>query len=98
MDKEEIDSLFAQAAEGAGQQDEATREVFGVLVNSTLEYRDRLCEKKGITLTVADVRQTLDWLVPCLATGKLPKTTNEIRRNLLKTWLAKLNPLGKSNS
>ena len=98
MDKKEIDSLFAQAAEGAGQQDEATRAVFGALINSTLDYRDQLCEAKGIKLTVADVQQTLDWLVPCLATGKLPKTTNEIRRNLLKTWLETLNSLGKPPS
>ena len=98
MDKKEIDSLFARAAEGAGQQDEGTRAVFGALINSTLEYRDQLFEAKGIKLTVADVQQTLDWLVPCLATGKLPKTTNEIRRNLLKTWLAKLNSLEKPPS
>jgi hypothetical protein len=98
MDKEEIDSLFAQAAEGVGQQDEDTRAVFGALINSTLEYRDQVYEAKGIKLTVADVQQTLDWLVPCLATGKLPKTTNEIRLNLLKIWLAKLNSLGKPSS
>jgi hypothetical protein len=98
MDKEKIDSLFAQAAEGVGQQDEDTRAVFGALINSTLEYRDQVYEAKGIKLTVADVQQTLDWLVPCLATGKLPKTTNEIRRNLLKIWLAKLNSLGKPSS
>ena len=59
MDKEEIDSLFAQAAEGVEQQDEATRAVFGALINSTLEYRDQVYETKGIKLTVADVQQRI---------------------------------------
>ena len=94
MDEKEIDALFAKAAEGVGQQDEALRAVFGALIHSTLKYRDQLREANGIKLTVADVQQTLDWLVPCLATGKLPKTTNEIRRNLLKIWLAELNSQG----
>ena len=93
-----IDSLFAKAADGAGQQDEATRAVFGALVHSTLKYRDHLRETKGIKLTVSDVQQTLDWLIPCLATGKLPKTTNEIRLSLLKIWLAELKPSGKPSS
>jgi hypothetical protein len=98
MDEKEIDSLFVKAAEGDGQHDEATRAVFGALVRSTLAYRDQLREEKGIKLTVADVQQALDWLIPCLATGKLPKTTNETRRNLLTFWLAKLSSLGKPPS
>ncbi len=92
MDEKEIDCLFVKAAGGAGKGDEAARAIFGALITSTLKYRDQLLEAKGIRLTVADVQQTLDWLVPCLATGELPKTTNEIRRNLLKTWLDELNP------
>ena len=98
MDEKEIDSLFAKAADGAEQQDEATRAVFGALVHSTLKYRDHLRDTKGIKLTVADVQQTLDWLIPCLATGKLPKTMNEISLSLLKIWLAELKPSGNPSS
>ena len=98
MDEKEIDSLFAKAADGAEQQDEASRAVFGALVHSTLKYRDHLRETKGIKLTVADVQQTLDWLIPCLATGKLPKTTNEINLSLLEIWLAELKPFGNPSS
>ncbi len=98
MDKKEIDSLFARAAEEVGTQDEATRAVFGALINSTLEYRDLMCETKGIKLTVADVQQTLDWLLPCLVTGKVPEIGSEIRRNLLKLWLVRLKSVGKPPS
>jgi hypothetical protein len=98
MDEKEIDSLFAKAAEGVDQQDEAARAVFGALVLSTLKYRDHLLETKGIKLTVGDVQETLDWLIPCLDTGRLPKTNNEIRRNLLRIWLAELNPPGGPSS
>jgi hypothetical protein len=94
MEEEEIYKLFLSVAEHSGQKDDATREVFSVLVRSTLKYRDHVLESKGITVTVEDVRVALGWLVPSLQTGRLPETDDKIRLDLLKIWLDELRALG----
>jgi hypothetical protein len=70
------------------------REVFSVLIRSTLRYRDHLLETKGIVITVEDVRTVLDWFVPSLSTGRLPETDDTIRLDLLKLWLDELKYFG----
>jgi hypothetical protein len=97
MEEEEIYKLFMSVAEHSGQKDDATREVFSVLVRSTLKYRDHVLESKGITVTVEDVRVALGWLVPSLKTGRLPETDDKIRLDLLKIWLDELRALGHPN-
>ena len=94
MDDREIYKLFMSVAEHSGQQDDATREVFSVLVRSTLKYRDHVLESKGTVVTVEDVRVALGWLVPSLQTGRLPETDDKIRLDLLKIWLDELSTLG----
>lgn len=76
--------------EDSGQDTDATRQVFSILIRSTLEYRDRILESKGIVITVEDVRASLDWLIPAVSTGHLPETENKIQLDLLTTWLEKL--------
>jgi len=94
MEDRDIYELFLSVAEHSGQTDDATREVFSALVRSTLRYRDHLLESKGITVTVEDVRIALEWLVPCLKTGRLPDTADKIKLDLLKIWLDELKTLG----
>jgi hypothetical protein len=94
MEDEDIYKLFLSVAEHSGQTDDATREVFSVLVRSTLRYRDHVLESKGITVTVEDVRVALGWLVPSLKTGRLPDTDDKIKLDLLKLWLDELRTLG----
>jgi hypothetical protein len=97
MEDKDIYELFMSVAEHSGQKDDATREVFSVLVRSTLKYRDHVLESKGITVTVEDVRVALGWLIPSLQTGRLPDTDDKIRLDLLKIWLDELRALGHPN-
>jgi len=90
MEERDIHGLFSMVAKHSGQNTDAIRTVFSILVRSTLRYRDILLESKGIVVTVEDVRTVLDWLVPSLASGQLPETDNKIRLDLLKIWLDEL--------
>ena len=94
MDESDIYRLFLSVAEHSGQNTDAVRKVFSLLVRSTLRYRDTLLESKGIVVTVEDVRTVLGWLVPSLASGQLPQTDNKIRLDLLKIWLDELKLFG----
>lgn len=73
------------------QQDSRNlREVFSIMIRTTLKYRDDMLAAKGVVVTVEDVRTSLQWLVPVLATGTLPKTDREVSLGLLKIWLEEL--------
>ncbi|MBN1626271.1 MAG: hypothetical protein JW944_07075 [Deltaproteobacteria bacterium] len=90
MEDKEIYMLFSGLAEDADQDNGPLKEVFRVLIKSTLRYRDTILKKKGVTVTVQDVRSALDWLVPAIKTGRLPATDNRISLDLLKIWLDEL--------
>jgi len=66
------------------------REVFSIMIRSTLKYRDDMRATKGVVVTVEDVRTSLQWLVPVLATGTLPQTDNKVSLGLLEIWLEEL--------
>ena len=90
MEDKDIYMLFSDLVEKADQDNEPLKEVFKVLIKSTLRYRDNILKKKGVTVTVQDVRSALDWLVPALKTGRLPATDDKLRLDLLKIWLEEL--------
>ena len=90
MQDNEIHDLFMSVAQGSGEKGEAAKKVFAILVKATLGYRDDLLASRGITVTVDDVRTDLEWLVPALATGELPRTDHWISLDLLKVWLDEL--------
>ena len=97
MDDKDLYKLFLSVAEHRGQNTEDIRKVFSILVRSTLRYRDQMLKAEGTVVTVEDVRTVLGWLIPSLSSGKLPKTENKLRLDLLKIWLDELKPFGKSD-
>jgi len=90
VDDRDIHVLFSNLAENADQDNESMKEVFKLLIKSTLQYRDIILKTKGVIVTVEDVRTTLEWLVPAIKSGRLPVTDNKIRLDLLKLWLDEL--------
>ena len=82
--------------EDSGQDTDTNRQVFSILVKSTLEYRDRVLASRGVVVNVKDVRTSLDWLVSALATGKMPASDNKISTDLLKIWLRELRSLNST--
>jgi hypothetical protein len=90
VNETDIRKLFISVVEYPGQDTDATRQVFSILVKSTLKYRDEMLSSEDIVVTVDDVRTCLGWLVPVLATGNMPDTENRVRLGLLKLWLEEL--------
>ena len=98
MEEKDVYQLFLNVLEDSAQNTDAVRQVFSVLIRSTLSYRDHMLESGGVVITVEDVRMTLSWLVPVLMTGHLPETDDKIRMDLLKLWLDELKNLGNPNT
>jgi len=98
MEEKEINKLFLSVLEHTSENTKPVREVFSVLVRSTLKYRDQMLASKGIRVSVEDVRIALEWLVPSLKSGQLPETHDKIRLDLLKIWLDELRYLGNPNA
>jgi hypothetical protein len=90
MEDKDIYALFTNLAEKAEQDDEPLKEVFKILIKSTLAYRDNVLSATGAVVTVDDVRSTLEWLLPAFKTGRLPRTDDKLRLDLLKIWLDEL--------
>ena len=84
MDEKDIEQLFLDAATHPSQMTKPIRDVFSILVRSTFKYRDIVFFSRGITVTVQDIRVKLNWLVPALSSGELPKTDDKIKLDLLK--------------
>jgi len=97
MEEKDIYRLFLNVVEDSANNTDAVRQVFSILIKSTLTYRDHMLESTGVVITVEDVRITLNWLVPALMTGNLPETDDKIRLNLLKLWMDELKKIGNPN-
>jgi len=89
----DIEKLFLSVLGDSGQDTDAARRTFSILVRSTLEFRDRILASRDLVVTVEDVRASLEWLIPALADGHMPETESEIRLGLLNAWLKELTPL-----
>ena len=97
MEEKDIEKLFLSVAEPSESQTREVKDVFSVLVRSTLQYRDDILASEGIILTVEDVSVTLEHLVPFLETGRLPGKTDHIKLDLLKIWRDNLRQLEDSD-
>jgi hypothetical protein len=97
MEDNDIEKLFSKVAQRTMDQRAEVRDVFAVLVRTTLRYRDDMLESKGLIITVEDVRVTLECLIPFLETGRLPETADKIKPDLLKMWKDALGRLENSH-
>ncbi len=93
MEEKNIERLFLSVTEASESQTREVKDVFSVLVKSTLKYRDDMLTSKGIIITVEDVRATLEHLIPFLETGRLPGATDHVKSDLLKIWRDNLRKL-----
>jgi hypothetical protein len=96
MEDKEIYILFSRVAEGPDRHDESARKVFSSLIRTTLKYRDQMLKSQGTVITVEDVRTALDWLIPCLKTGRLPEKGDKKSMDLLKLWLDEIRRIGNT--
>ncbi len=90
MDRDTIQHMFEQLIPENRSYDESAHEFFSLLVKATLDYRDEMLASRGVIVTVDDVKTSLRWLIPALATGNIPDLENEVCLELLKTWISQL--------
>jgi hypothetical protein len=86
MEEKDIEKLFLSVTETSDTQSDEVKDVFSILVRSTLQYRDEKLASDGIIITVEDVRVTLEHLIPFLETDRLPDTADHVKSDLLKIW------------
>ncbi len=87
VEGEVLHKLFMSVLTGPEKPSDAHREVLEILIRITLDYRDVTLSAKGKIVTVRDVRASLAWLIPCLATGNVPEIEDPVRLGLLLRWL-----------
>ena len=98
MEEKDIERLFLSVTEASDSQTSGVKDVFSVLVRSTLQYRDDILASEGTVITVEDVRVTLEHLIPFIETNRLPDTADHIKSDLLKIWRENLRQLEMSHN
>ncbi|MEW5909812.1 MAG: hypothetical protein AB1659_08435 [Thermodesulfobacteriota bacterium] len=83
----DIDHLLRLISEDPEKLPPEIRDIFTLLVKSTLEFRDRKHREFGIVLTVEDVKTALEWFMDFIRSGHLPKTDHLLRQELFEIWI-----------
>lgn len=87
---DDIDRLFRGVAEKIGSVDDGTHQMFRLLVETTLKFRDDLRDKEGLSLTVAETQTALDGLMEVLRTHAIPNRMTGHARSLIVKWLEEI--------
>jgi len=87
MKDDDIAKLFAKIAEHFKHADDAAHEMFKILVNTTLHFRDELIQKTGVPLTVGETQKALDIFMKVLKTHKMPQNLDKNVHDLIILWL-----------
>jgi len=96
MNAIDVEGLLGRVTEDPQSVSEEVKEVFSILADTTLDFRDRKLKEFGITLTVEDVRIALGWLLEFYRSDQIPQTNHHIRHDLFETWITHLKAAGKS--
>lgn len=96
IEKEHVEFLFEKALQALGEAAApGTKEIFGVLIKHSLEYRDELVKKGEPALTIEEVKQSLNYLQLIVTKGAIPKDLPTRLAPLLQRWLTELTPKSK---
>jgi len=87
MKDDDIAKLFARITEHFKHADDTAHQMFKILVNTTLSYRDKLMEETGVPLTVGETQKALDVFMKVLKTHKIPAGLDKNIHNLVILWL-----------
>jgi hypothetical protein len=96
LDIIDVEHLLGRVTEDPQSVSKEVKEVFSILTDTTLDFRDRKMKEYGITLTVEDVRIALNWLLAYFRSGQIPQTDHQIRHDLFETWITHLKAAEKS--
>jgi hypothetical protein len=86
MKESQIEMLFERLGKSTKDVPEDVQKIFSTLVDTTLDYRDRLKKESDMIVTVEDVRIALDWLLEWVQTQRWPASDHLVRIELFRLW------------
>lgn len=90
MDTLTLEQLFLKLTERYGVLPAEAKQIFSILIDVTLKYRDALVTQKEPPLTVEDTQQALDELLYVFQAGKLSPNLPKRIHTLLNLWLEEI--------
>jgi len=85
--KDDIEVLFRHLEEHFSEAGEGSRKMLGMLVHTTLTYRDTLVARSESPLTVEETRKALDIFMTIFTTKKFPAISDPRIKELVMMWL-----------
>lgn len=90
MDEKELEALFETLAKRYGINPEETKQIFTLLVKTTLKYRDLLVQQGEKPLTVTETRQAIDELLLVMQQKKFSSQVSSRIQQLVTLWYDEL--------
>lgn len=87
---DDIQRVFDRIAKKFEGADEGAREIFSMLVSTTLRYRDLLMHSGGKALTVAETKEALDAFMQVMQTRAIPPNLVPRVHDLVIMWLEEI--------
>jgi hypothetical protein len=86
----DIEKLFGRIAEHFKHADEKSHQMFRMLVETTLKFRDELMAKTGVPLTVGETQKALDVFMEVMKSHKVPQNLDKNVHDLVILWLEEI--------
>lgn len=87
LEGDDIEKLFGRIAEHFKHADEKSHQMFKILVNTTLKFREELIKKTGVPLKVGETQKALGVFMEVLKTHKIPPNLDKNINSLVILWL-----------
>jgi hypothetical protein len=87
---DDIEKLFGRIAEHFKHADERSHQMFRMLVDTTLKFRDEIVKRTGVPLTIGETHKALDIFMEVLKTHKIPPNLDKNVHDLVVIWLEEI--------
>lgn len=87
---DDIQSVFDRIAKKFEHADDSAKEMFTMLVATTLRYRDQVVKAGGEALTVGETREALDAFMVVLKAHQIPEGLPPRVKELVMLWLEEI--------
>ncbi len=84
---DDVEHLLRKMEERFGESSEGAKQMFGMLVTTTLAYRDKLVEDRLPALTVGETQRALDAFMLIMKTQQFPEIDDSRVKDLVMLWL-----------
>ncbi|OGQ21909.1 MAG: hypothetical protein A3C46_01425 [Deltaproteobacteria bacterium RIFCSPHIGHO2_02_FULL_44_16] len=86
----DVEQFLKQVIERFGDVSDGTKEIFKLLVETTLDYSENLKTSGNNTLTVGETKIALDAFMEIMKTHEIPKNLSGNSYDLVIRWLEEI--------